>query len=201
MKVTDSLIIERYNEKQRSLIKNRIGIHPSNIGYQERVHTRKWFLTSRISLGVSLILLMLSTSLFILNGGLQRNPETYYSEAEKHLGLNSVDYIEIPIKTILVDEKDLIIAVYYGISGNAEDEPLNYLLFEVNTSDSLVIQTTIESGGVPIENSEFAYEGQTDNFYVFQLDEDLIEIFLTIDEVNLNFTLDLEQYYQFLINK
>lgn len=200
MKAIDRLILEEYNEKQRNYIKNKIGIKPSNIGDHYRIHARKWFLTSRISLGVSLILLMLSSALFILNGALQRDPETYYSAAEKHLGFNTIEYIKSPIKTILVNEKDLVIAVYYGTSGSAEDDVFNYLLFEINTNESFVIRTTIESSGVPIRNSVYTYDGQTNNYYVFELDEDLLEIFITIDEVNLNFSLDLEQYYQFLLN-
>ncbi|HBP25731.1 MAG TPA: hypothetical protein DD618_02110 [Acholeplasmatales bacterium] len=201
MKATDRLIIEEYNEKQRNFIKNKIGIQPRQISHQYGARATKWLLPSKISLGVSIILLMLSSALFILNGALQRNPETEYSAAEKHLGFNTMEYIKSPIKTILVDEKDLVIALYYGTSGITQDEGLNYLLFEINTSEALAIQTTIESSGVPIRNSEFIFNGQTNNFYTFELDEDLIEVLITIDEVYLEFTLDLEQCYQFVINK
>lgn len=201
MKATDRLIIEEYNEKQRSFIKNKIGIRPRQISPQYGTRVTKWFLPSKISLGVSMILLLLSSAFLILDMSLQKNPEADYSEAEKHLGISTVDYIQIPIKTVLINEKNLIIAVYYGISGDVRNEAKNYLLFEINTDESLVIQTTIESGGVPIKSSEFVFDGQKNNFYTFELDEDLIEVSIVIDEFSSNFTLDLEQSYQFLLNK
>ncbi|MGD9887396.1 MAG: hypothetical protein AB7T03_05510 [Bacilli bacterium] len=201
MKTIDKLIIEEYNEKQKYCIGNRVGIIPREINKQYKTHSWKWFLSSKASFGASILILMFSAALFILNMTLKKNPATYNSPTDIYLEINTLEYIKTPVKTVLVGENDLIIAVYYGISENMEHEALHYLLFEVNSDDPLVIQTMIESEGVPAKNFEYVYEGQENNFYVFELDEDLIEVFITIDEVNQNFSLDLTEYYQFLINK
>jgi hypothetical protein len=73
------------------------------------------------------------------------------------------------------------------------------LVFEVITTQGINIETSILSGEILIWENEFAFIDPTINFYSFETSYDLIDISFKVDLTIEEVSLDLNNYYNFLI--
>src|SRR5690554_3369709 len=125
MKNIDKMIVEKYHEEQKNIIKNRIGLESKNdYEYLNIKHRNRLFVPSLISLCVSVIFLITASILLIIDN--PQYPEQIVSYAEQHLKLETIDYVERPITTLVDAEAKVTISIYYGVAGDALADHSHY---------------------------------------------------------------------------
>lgn len=197
MKTIDKMIIEKYHEGQKNKIRSKVGIKSeSEYEYSKVKHRTRRFIPSLVSLCVSLIFLIVSTTLFMIDN--LQPPEQVLSNAEKHLKVETIDYIKRPITTLIDNDTNLIIAIYYGVVGDALADHSHYLVFEIISNEDITIDTSIFSDEILIWSNHFILEDPTSNFYSFETNYDFIDIRFTVGLTVRELSMNLTNYYNFL---
>lgn len=197
MKTIDELIIETYNNEQKDKIKTQIDAKPIDEFKIIEVKTRtKFFIPSLISLFAAVIILIISSTLFFVIPTPQTAP--FLSSTERHLKETTVDYIKRPITTLVENDTNSIIAIYYGIKGDPLAEHSNYLVFEILSVENVVVETKITNGSQLIWSNRFSFENISNNYYAFETTLNDIHVNFTINQKNIELSINLANYYDFL---
>lgn len=197
MKTIDKMIIKKYHEAQKNKIKTIVGIKSEDeYRYSQNKPRTRLFIPSLVSLCLSLVFLITASILFIVDTPQQ--PEQVLNHAEKHLKVETIDYIKRPITTIIDSDTNLIIVIYYGVVGDALADHSHYLVFEIISNEGIIIDTSILSDETLIWSNQFVLEDPTSNFYSFETNYDFIDISFTVGSTIKELSLDLTTYYNFL---
>lgn len=196
MKTINKLIKENYLTEQKGKIKERIGIVTQHV--KPTPKTTKLFIPSLLSLCVSFILIITSTILFI--NSQSENPQTTLPPLEKHLKTATIGYIKSPIETILIPEQKMEILIYYGLSGDPLIDLKNHLVIDFIAQDEALIKTKVWNEDALIVDESSLYKSNGNNLLAFDTDVFSLNITFKIDDVEKGIRLDLNNYYQYLIN-
>ncbi|MBN3490315.1 hypothetical protein JV173_02185 [Acholeplasma equirhinis] len=199
MKSIDQSIRQKHDENLLNKVKQKLEF---NTEVQLTKKKTVLFWPSMASAFLSIIILVIAIAFYLDTQFPKSGIDTNLTPAQSYLDdINGViDYIDSPISTMIFIEGELTkISIYYAVYDDG-DSYVNLLLFDIVSSNEIMLTISIKSNGETVLSYNHSYNNQSTRFYYVIFSEDDIKVQIDIDDESQIQEFNLDLFNEYLNN-